>query len=122
MLLPGNESQSAILQVFSQSSDPTGDMTVSVAPGATVKIIPAVSTIFCSKVLVAAAAPAGVAATLILRKYFLSGSQFIDETLALPPAANAILSSTTPLESAEVWVTNNSLAAIKAYGTLIART
>lgn len=121
MLTQGNEATRALLQVFTQHSNPTGDLTVTIAPGATTLLIPAISTIFCSKVVVAAAAPAGIAATLILRKYFLAGSQFVDETMALPLAANAILSSTSPLESAEVYIKNNDVNPILAFGTIIAR-
>jgi hypothetical protein len=121
VIFPANESSRILPPVYTEYSDREGDFVVTIPPGATVRIIPAVSTIFGRHITVAASAIGAIASTLIVRKYFMAGSKSVDETFAMPIATAGVFVSSSPLESVEVLVTNNNLAAIDAFATLIVR-
>lgn len=127
MLIPPNEAERAVLTTYSDYSNRSGDFLVTagfdgVNPVTTL-LIARIPTIFARNLIVAAFCNgAAVNATITIRKYFMAGASFVDETFVLVNGVKTVFSSSSPLEEAEVYITNNDLATgLYAYGQIIAR-
>ena len=122
MLLPANEMVRAAPPVYSELSNRNGNLTLVVPSTSTILLIPLISTIFAGKITIAAKSVGGANSSIILRKYYMSGNAFVEETFPLVNNTDTVFTSITPLESAEVYIRNNDIAnAITAYGEIIAR-
>lgn len=121
MIFPANEAIRILPPVYSEYSDREGDFLISLPAGVATIVIPKVSTIFARHITVAASAVGAIASTLTIRKYFMAGSSSVDETFAMPLATAGVFVSVSPLESVEILITNNNLAAIDGFATLIVR-
>ena len=130
MNIPGNEAVRVAPLVFTGVSyNATNESNLGAAlgplgsPDETVQVIRPVSTIFSKNILVVAKITGVTAnATLTIRKWYLAGTLFVDENFVLPFGVDTIFTSSSPLEEAEVIVTNNDAAnSGTCYAELIAR-
>lgn len=126
MNIAGNEAIRAALLVYSDySQNARGGLNIQTSGGVTTTLVAKISTIFARQLTVAASiGPSGAPATLTIRKFFMAGNLFVDESFPMPAAANSVFVSTSLLEEAEILITNNDpnpLNTAQAYATVISR-
>ena len=125
MLLQGNEATRVYPPVYSDLSDRDGDLvvhTVGIAGIVTTLLIKRISTIFDGKITIAVSCnKAGTDAVLILRKYYMIGNAYVDETFALPAVSSKVFTSTALLESVEVYVQTDDANNAAVYAEIFAR-